>query len=332
MNLRWALQALADTHGLDANGRRRLLQLGQADEPAQLSRWWPRGLAVVAAALVGLGAVMWIAANWDTLGRMGRFALLMALVAVTGLGAAARPGARAPLGLLAFLGIGALFAYFGQTYQTGADPWQLFALWAALGLPLCLGARSDVLWAPWSLVVMVGISLWTHAHLGHRWRVEPGDLAVHAWAWGAALAAVAALSEPLQRVTGAGPWGLRTAATFGVVMVSATALGGLFHREVAPHYALGLMVLSAGAALFAQRRAFDVFVLSAAALGLNTLLVCGLARWLFDEVSGDAIGALFMLGLIAAGLLAATVSGILKLLRHHAGQHAGRHTAEAGHA
>ncbi|WOB08386.1 DUF2157 domain-containing protein [Piscinibacter gummiphilus] len=329
MNLRWALQALADTHGLDDPQRRRLLALGGAgQEPAQLARWLPRGLAVVAAALTGLGVVMWIAANWDTLGRMGRFALLMALVGVTGLGAALRPGARPALGLLAFLGIGALFAYFGQTYQTGADPWQLFALWAALGVPLCLGARSDVLWAPWSLVVMVAISLWTHAHLGHRWRVEPGDLTVHGLAWIAALCTVAALSAPMRRVTGAGLWGLRSAATLAVVMVTATALGGLFHQDVAPHYALGLLVLGVAAVLAAQRHSFDVFALSAVALGLNTLLVCGLARFLFRDMRGEAIGSLFVLGMVAAGLLAATVSGVLKLSRRHATEHA----QETGHA
>lgn len=321
MNLRWALQALADTHGLDDGARRRLLAVGGVGaQPSQLARWLPRGLAVVAAALLGLGVVMWIAANWDTLGRMGRFALLMALVGVTGLGAALRPGARPALGLLAFLGIGALFAYFGQTYQTGADPWQLFALWAALGIPLCLGARSDVLWAPWSLVAVVGISLWTYAHLGHRWRVEPGDLMVHGIAWLAALGVVAALSAPMQRVTGAGLWGLRSAATLAVVMVTATALGGLFHREVAPHYGLGILLLGVGAALVAQRRAFDVFVLSAVALGLNSLLVCGLGRVLFHDWNGDEIGSLFLLGMVAAGLLAGTVSGILKLSRRYAAE------------
>jgi uncharacterized membrane protein len=325
MNRRWALHTLADTHGLDAAARRRMLALGGVgSEPAQLARGLPIGLAVVAAALVGLGVVMWIAANWDTLGRMGRFALLMALVGTTGLGAALRPALRAPLGLLCFLGIGALFAYFGQTYQTGADPWQLFALWAALAIPLCLGARSDVLWAPWALVVMVGISLWTFAHLGHRWRVQPGDLTVHGLAWIAALCVVAALSAPMRQVTGAGLWGLRSAATLAVVMVTATALGGLFHTEVAAHYGLGLLLLGVGAALCARREAFDVFVLSAVALGLNTLLVSGLARVLFREWDGDEIGSLFLLGLVAAGLLAATVSGILKLSRHHA--------REAGHA
>ena len=31
------------------------------------------------------------------------------------------------MALLAMLNIGGLFAFFGQTFQTGADPWQLFA-------------------------------------------------------------------------------------------------------------------------------------------------------------------------------------------------------------
>jgi uncharacterized membrane protein len=287
------------------------------DEPAALQRWLPRGLAVLAAVLVGFGLVMWVAANWDELGRFGRFALLMGFVGVMGTGAALRPALRAPLGLLVLLGIGALFAYFGQTYQTGADPWQLFALWALLALPLCLGARSDVLWAPWALVVVTAISLWTHARLGHRWRVEPGDLATHALAWLAAAALVAGLSRALQRYTGAGLWGLRTAATLAVVLTTAAALGGLFHRVVAPHYLLGLLLLAGAAGLLCLRQAFDVFVLSAVALGLNTLFVAGLARVMFDDHQGDTIGSLLLIGLVAAGLLAGSVSAILKLTRHH---------------
>lgn len=293
-----------------------------ASEPAALARWLPRGLAVLAAALLGFGLVMWIAANWETLGRFGRFALLMAFIGVMGAGAALRPAARAPLALLAMLGIGALFAYFGQTYQTGADPWQLFALWAVLALPLCLGARSDVLWAPWALVVVTGISLWTHAHLGHRWRVQPEDLRTHALAWLLAVLLVGWLSRPMQRFTGAGLWSLRTAATLAVVMTTATALGGLFHDTVAPHYALGLLVMAGAAGLLCLRVAFDVFVLSAVALGLNSLLVSGLSRLLFDDHRGDPIGSLLLIGLVAAGLLAASVSAILKLSKRHGDAHA----------
>ena len=39
-----------------------------------------RGLATAAAGLTGFGLVLWIAANWDALGRSGQFSLLQAAV------------------------------------------------------------------------------------------------------------------------------------------------------------------------------------------------------------------------------------------------------------
>ena len=279
-----------------------------------------------------MGVVMWIAANWETWGRLGHFALLQGLVLATGLGAALRAGARAPLGLLALLGIGALFAYFGQTYQTGADPWQLFALWAVLALPLCWGARSDVLWAPWALVVMTAIALWMHTYSGHRWSVEPELLHVHLLGWTATLVLAGLLSPALQRYSGAGAWGFRTAVTLAVTAITTTALGGLFHHTVLPHFYLGLLVLAVAAALLCTPRTFDVFALSALALGLNTLLVCGLMRWMGDNSwHGDWLGRLMLIGLFAAGLLAATVSGVLKLASRHSQHHTSSHNT-AGEA
>ena len=288
-------------------------------QPRALPVWLPRGVAVLAAALGGLGVVMWIAANWASVGRVGHFALLQGLVLMMGVGAALKPAARGPLGLLALLGIGALFAYFGQTYQTGADPWQLFALWAVLALPLCWGARSDVLWAPWALVVVTAISLWTHTYSGHRWGVEPDQLRVHLIAWTAGLALVAALSPTISRVTGAGVWSFRTAVTLTVVAITLTALGGLFHKPVQAQYVLGLLVFAVGLALLNTRALFDIFAISAVALGVNALLAIGVARVLFDNGGGgDWVGKLMLMGLIAAGLLAGTVSGILYLARRHA--------------
>ena len=288
-------------------------------QPSALPVWLPRGVAVLAAALGGLGVVMWIAANWASMGRVGHFALLQGLVLVMGVGAVLKSTARAPLGLLALLGIGALFAYFGQTYQTGADPWQLFALWAVLALPLCWGARSDVLWAPWALVVVTGISLWTHTYSGHRWGVEADQLRVHLAAWTAGLALIAALSPTSSRFTGAGVWSFRTAVTLTVAAITLTALGGLFHKPIQAQYVLGLLVFAVGLALLNTRDLFDIFAISAVALGVNALLAVGVARVLFDNGGGgDWIGKLMLMGLIAAGLLAGTVSGILRLARRHA--------------
>lgn len=319
MDLRLALYELAARHQLDTRATQELQHLAGLDrEPDALAYWLPRGVAVLAAALGGLGIIFWIAANWDTLGRFGRFALLEFFFLAMCLGALWKPAARTPLCLLALLATGGLFAYFGQTYQTGADPWQLFAIWAVLSLPLCLSVRSDALWTPWALVVMTAISLWVHAHTGHRWRVEPDDLAVHAIGWGAAIALAFALSPILQRFSGAGPWAFRTALTLTTIVITMTALGGLFSREIAAHYWLGLVILIALAGVLASPRLFEIYGLSAISLGLNTLLVAGLTHALFAEGSGgDDIGSFLLLGLTAAGLLAATVNIILRLSRHH---------------
>ena len=319
MNLHLGIHELAARHRLDGPGQQRLRELAEIDtQPPAASRWMPVGAAIGAATLFGLGVIFWIAANWEQLGRFGKFALLQGTVLAGCALAWAKPAARAPAALLALLGIGGLFAYFGQTYQTGADPWQLFALWAALALPLCLAVRSDVLWAPWALIVATAISLWVHAHVGHRWTVRPGDIGVHAVAWTTAAVLVGLLSEPLRRFTGAGVWSLRTALLLAVTMIGASALGGLFHRDVAATYPLGLVVLGAATAAFAAPRNFDLFGLSAIALALNTLLVVGLARLLFDDSGNDFIGSLFILGLSAAALLAGTVTALLKLSRRHA--------------
>ncbi len=317
MTMRHHLLELAERHHLNNQDTRQLLQAaGLADEPANLAVWLPRGVAILAAALGGLGIVMWIAANWQSMGRMGHFALLQGLVLTTGLGAAFSTQARAPLGLLAVLSIGALFAYFGQTYQTGADPWQLFAWWAALALPLCLGVRSDVLWTPWALVVMTAIALWLHTYSGHRWQVEPEQLKVHLLAWSATFIVVGALGSHFQRLTGAGTWSFRTAATLAVVAVTLTALGGLFHSRVGAQFPLGLLVLALCVGLLATPRLLDVFALSAVALGVNALLVCALVRWLTQGAwGGDWLGRLMLIGLFAAAVLAASVSGILRLSR-----------------
>ncbi|WP_048437886.1 DUF2157 domain-containing protein [Caenimonas sp. SL110] len=321
MSARLSLYELAGLHALDPAGAQLLVdEAGLNQEPAALQRMlWPV-IAVIAAALVGLGVILWLAANWDTMGRTTRFALLQGVIAVMCIAAAMRANLRAPLGLLALICIGGLFAYFGQTYQTGADTWQLFAMWAVLALPLCLGARSDVLWAPWALVAMTAISLWVFAHTSHRWRVEPQDLTIYLVAWGASGVVVAALSAAFARITGAGEWAMRTAVTLAVIGITATALGGLFFREVAPHYPLALAVLFLAAALLAQKRFFDIFALSALALALDTLVITGLARWLFTGGSNDLVGRLMLIGLAACGILAGSVSLIMRLAKRHAVQ------------
>jgi len=95
MNLRPLLHDLVRQHGLDRKAAVQLFALaGFEQEPAALrTRLWPV-VALLGAALGGLGIVLWIAANWESMGRMQRFALLQGFVLVMCLGAAWRAAAR----------------------------------------------------------------------------------------------------------------------------------------------------------------------------------------------------------------------------------------------
>jgi Predicted membrane protein (DUF2157) len=115
-------------------------------------------------AALGAGAIFFVAANWQDYGVLGRFALLQVAFAIC-IGAAWWKSPPHAIGtsalVLAVLLVGALLALFGQTYQTGADVFELFFYWAALALPLALAGRSGAAWAVWWTVLNVGLALYT---------------------------------------------------------------------------------------------------------------------------------------------------------------------------
>lgn len=62
------------------------------------------------------------------------------------------------------LWIGSLLALVGQTYQTGADIWELFAPWAALITPLA--GRSGAVWGLWAVLLnLTAARLWQREEL-----------------------------------------------------------------------------------------------------------------------------------------------------------------------
>ena len=102
-------------------------------------------------------------------------------------------------------------------------------------------------------------------------------------------------------------------------MITTSSLGALFDREMVLLYGLGLCLLAVAGLALASRQLFEIFGLSAVGLGLNVLLIFGLGKVLFHDTRGDNwIGAMLLLGLAAAGLLAGTVSVLLRLSRRDA--------------
>lgn len=117
-------------------------------------------LAIAGAILLAAGLIFFFAWNWDDLHRFTRLGIaLTALATCTGTAFAAAPSGvvhRAAL-LAACLATGALLALIGQTYQSGADIWELFVAWTALMTPFVLLARSSACWLLWLAVANAGL-------------------------------------------------------------------------------------------------------------------------------------------------------------------------------
>ena len=143
------LQALGEAGVLPPLALKRALGLAVASPPRA---WWRRFLSTT---LLGLGALLvlsgvisFFAFNWAGLHRFGKFGLLMAAIAAAAL-TAWRLGERAAgqyALLFAAVLVGPLLAVYGQAYQTGADPYELFLGWGALILPWVILARFAPLW------------------------------------------------------------------------------------------------------------------------------------------------------------------------------------------
>ncbi len=118
---------------------------------------------------LAFGVMFFFAYNWNEISRMQKFISLQ--VVLLGFFVAYYFKSKTfwlsqALLLAAVVVLGAWLALFGQTYQTGADPWQLFATWALLILPLVLFSRSEVLWVVMAvllntaLVLNLGVNRW----------------------------------------------------------------------------------------------------------------------------------------------------------------------------
>lgn len=195
----------------------------------------------------------------------------------------------------------------------------MFAIWATLTLPLCLAVRHDGLWVPWVSVAMTAVSLWVGVDGQRLWNVSPSELTTHLSGWSVALLLTFALGPLMTRFSGAGVWALRTSLTQMLIMITSTALTALFRSDVAPQYWCGLLVLFATGASFIRQHPRDSFALSELGLGMNILLAGGLGRLLLSG-EADFLWKLFLWGIGAAFLLAATVTLLLHLIRRNSSE------------
>lgn len=299
--LDWAQQGR-----IAARDVRKALEVGGAlPSAAQWRQFLDRLLLFLGAVLLGAGMVFFLAYNWQDLGRFAKFGLVELPLAAT-LGALwhfglDRPAGKATL-LLAALLAGALLALIGQTYQTGADTFELFAAWAVAILPWALLGRFAALWVLWLALVNLAVSLYFQAFHGvlgmafgperQMWVLFALDSsALLAWEVGARAA------EWLRE-----RWAPRLIATVAAALATALAVLAILDSRAAGWINSMLWLAWAAATYTVYRRLIkDVYML---ALGALSVIVVS-ATFVGKQMRfGDAGSFLFM-GLFVIGVSAA---------------------------
>lgn len=167
---------------IDGQGAARAREFyGTLDGAAWLA-FWRRVCAWLGVVLLAAAAICLVAANWDGLSRWAKLGGLQTLLAITVAAAVwprAAPWVQTLALVLASMLLGALLALVGQIYQTGADPWQLFAGWALLMLPWAWAGRSVSLWLFWLLVTQVAWALWFDPRPGRGDGFLPGFVLIN---------------------------------------------------------------------------------------------------------------------------------------------------------
>jgi len=287
-----------------------LLASGAAPDPARWLRFLDLTLLLLGGLALASGVVFFVAFNWDALGRFSQFALvqllLLAAVAAWWRLGVDRVSGRVAL-LVAAILLGALLALFGQTYQTGADPWQLFAAWALLMLPWALVGRFAPLWLLWLGLLNLAAAFWYDARFGLLGVIFASQddllwllllLNGAAWViWECATRRYAWLE--LAR------WPVRLVAIAVGWIITHLVLRAIFDPDSPPILLVWGAYLAWLAAVYAvyRRRLPDLFMLAGACL---TLIVCLTAElgWLLLDVEQTA-GMLLLIALAVIGQAAA---------------------------
>jgi uncharacterized membrane protein len=223
--------------------------------------------------------------------------------------------------LLAFIATGALLALYGQTYQTGADVYELFLGWALLGLGFVIAGRWSALNAAWVIVLNVALLLyyggnpsggWFWAVLA-PWQTNPFLRLLAPALINLALWALAEYGLRRRRAAFGPRWVARLTLACALGFLTWAGFGALTRDSMTGTDAatlIAVLLLEAGVIVHTWLRREDVFPLT---LVLASLILLGtvaigshsrlgwvnmpfaLAVWL---IASSTLGALFLMSLV----------------------------------
>ncbi len=256
--------------------------------------------------LLAAGVIFFFAYNWRGIGNFARFGLVELLVAAAVGGCmwfgTERPAGKASL-FAASLLAGALLALFGQTYQTGADTFELFITWASVILPWTAVGRLPVLW-----VLLIGL---VNVAITFYFRAFPGlfgmlfGLDKQLWLLLAFNSAALVLWELFSRyfVWLRERWATRLLGFVGGGLITSLAMIAIFDHKPGFNFAFAVYPLWLAAIYACYRHlVFDLFLLAGGVLSVVIVVASFLSKTLLT--GGRWGGAYLIIGLAVIGLSA----------------------------
>jgi uncharacterized membrane protein len=280
---------------------------GAIPDAAEWRQFIDRLLLGFAVVLAGAGVVYFVAANWQALGRFGKFALIetaivVAIAACWHFGLASRVGKAALVA--AALCTGALLALVGQVYQTGADTWELFATWALAIAVWVAVARMPALWLLWLGLLNIAFALYVNTFGG-----LPGLVfGAHETLWGLFALNTAALVAWETLAAGGviwlrARWAVAVLAAAGAVAATCLALWSVFDGRLAGSWGLVAYAVWLAAIYAAYRlRRVDRLILAGGVLSLIVVATAVLAHNLLRR---ETAGGFLLIGLAVIAMAAA---------------------------
>ena len=288
--------------------RQALLLTGALPTTTDWQRFLDQLLLWLGTSLISAGVIFFFAYNWNALGRSAKFGLVEILVvaALAGIWRLGLEGLEGKATLFAAsLFVGTLLASIGQTYQIGADTFELFAVWALAILPWVLTGRFAALWVLWLVLVHLATALYYQTFGGLFGLVfGPEEML-----WVVLLLSTGALV--VWEACGAygvtwlrERWATRLLATASGSFMTTLAVFSILDSLERDSLGFLVWLVWLGAAYVVYRRlTLDVYVLAGSVLSVTIVMTCFLGRYMLPEYT-DASSLLF-LGLIVIGLSAA---------------------------
>lgn len=266
----------------------------------QLTLWL--GTVFCAAAVI-----FFFAYNWQAMGRYAKFGLVEILIVLSLLFCwrfdLEKTAGKAVL-LMSTLLTGALLALVGQTYQTGADTYELFAAWAAAVLPWALAGRFGALWLVWLTLLNLatifyfqtfgGLFGWMFSTERKLWTLFALNTAALVFWEGAAQMGLSWLRER---------WSVRIVATASGGVITTLMVWAVLdsHGSDRLYAVLVYFAWMAAAYTYYRYRLIDVFMLAGGVLSAIIVITVILVRTM-DRMEA---GAFLLIGMIIIGMSAA---------------------------